>query len=98
MTLTPEQLRSHGWFGSDRMSGLRAFGHRSRMRQLGVAPEEYAGKPIIAILNTWSEMNGCHMHLRERAAQIKRGVLEAGGFPIEFPVATLSESFSTNTA
>src|SRR6201999_2427462 len=97
VTKSPEQLRSHGWFGSDRMAGLRAFGHRSRMRQLGVAPEEYLGKPIIAILNTWSEMNGCHMHLRERASQVKRGVLEAGGFPIEFPVATLSESFQKPT-
>ena len=78
MTKTPEELRSFSWFGSDRTSGLRAFGHRSRMRQLGYAPEEHLGKPIIAILNTWSEMNGCHMHLRERAAQVKRGVLEAG--------------------
>ncbi len=97
MTKTPEELRSFSWFGSDRTSGLRAFGHRSRMRQLGYAPEEHLGKPIIAILNTWSEMNGCHMHLRERAAQVKRGVLEAGGFPIEFPVATLSESFQKPT-
>ncbi len=97
MTRTPEQLRSHNWFGSERTSGLRAFGHRSRMRQLGVTPEEHLGKPIIAILNTWSEMNGCHMHLRERAGQVKRGVLEAGGFPVEFPVATLSESFQKPT-
>jgi dihydroxyacid dehydratase/phosphogluconate dehydratase len=97
VTKTPEELRSFNWFGSDRTSGLRAFGHRSRMRQLGYAPDEHLGKPIIAILNTWSEMNGCHMHLRERAAQVKRGVLEAGGFPIEFPVATLSESFQKPT-
>jgi dihydroxy-acid dehydratase len=97
VTKTPEQLRSHNWFGSERTSGLRAFGHRSRMRQLGVTPGEHLGKPIIAILNTWSEMNGCHMHLRERAGQVKRGVLEAGGFPVEFPVATLSESFQKPT-
>jgi dihydroxy-acid dehydratase len=97
VTKTPEELRSRNWFGTGQESGQRAFGHRSRMRQLGVEPEEYLGKPIIAILNTWSEMNGCHMHLRERAAQVKRGVLEAGGFPIEFPVATLSESFQKPT-
>ena len=93
----PEQLRSHGWFGSERMAGLRSFSHRSRMRQLGISAEEHLGKPIIAILNTWSEMNPCHMHLRERASQVKRGVLEAGGFPVEFPVATLSETFQKPT-
>lgn len=97
MTKTPEQLRSHGWFGGERMEGLRSFSHRSRMRQLGVAAEEHLGKPVIAILNTWSEMNPCHMHLRERAAQVKRGVLQAGGFPVEFPVATLSETFQKPT-
>ena len=97
MSKTPEQLRSHGWFGSERMGGLRSFGHRSRMRQLGISAEEHLGKPIIAILNTWSEMNPCHMHLRERASQVKRGVLEAGGFPVEFPVATLSETFQKPT-
>jgi dihydroxy-acid dehydratase len=94
---TPEELRSYRWFGGERTSGLRAFGHRSRMRQLGVDPEEHLGKPLIAILNTWSEMNPCHMHLRQRAEQVKRGVLEAGGFPVEFPVATLSETFQKPT-
>jgi dihydroxy-acid dehydratase len=97
MTKAPEDLRSYRWFGDATTSGLRAFGHRSRMRQLGVDPEEHLGKPLIAILNTWSEMNPCHMHLRERAAQVKRGVLEAGGFPVEFPVATLSETFQKPT-
>ena len=97
MTKTPEELRSYRWFGGERTSGLRAFGHRSRMRQLGVEPEEHLGKPLIAILNTWSEMNPCHMHLRQRAEQVKRGVLEAGGFPVEFPVATLSETFQKPT-
>ncbi len=93
----PEELRSYRWFGDARTSGLRAFGHRSRMRQLGVDPAEHLGKPLIAILNTWSEMNPCHMHLRQRAEQVKRGVLEAGGFPVEFPVATLSETFQKPT-
>jgi dihydroxy-acid dehydratase len=97
MTKAPEELRSFRWFGGERTSGQRAFGHRSRMRQLGVEAEEHLGKPLIAILNTWSEMNPCHMHLRERAEQVKRGVIEAGGFPVEFPVATLSESFQKPT-
>ncbi len=93
----PEELRSFGWFGGERTSGLRAFGHRSRMRQLGVEAEEHLGKPLILILNTWSELNPCHMHLRQRAEQVKRGVLEAGGFPVEMPVATLSETFQKPT-
>ena len=59
--------------------------------------DEHLGKPIIAILNTWSDINPCHMHLRERAQQVKRGVWQAGGFPLEFPVATLSETFQKPT-
>jgi len=97
VTKTPQELRSSGWFGDGPASSVRSFGHRSRMRQLGVDPQEHLGKPLIAILNTWSEMNPCHMHLRERAEQVKRGVLEAGGFPVEFPVATLSETFQKPT-
>ena len=93
----PEDLRSFRWFGGERTAGLRAFSHRSRMRQLGVDPEEHLGKPLIVILNTWSELNPCHMHLRQRAEQVKRGVLEAGGFPVEMPVATLSETFQKPT-
>ena len=89
-----EQLRSYGWFGGD---GMRAFSHGTRMRQLGANPEDYLGKPIIAIVNTWSELNPCHMHLRERAEQVKRGVWEAGGFPAEFGVASLSETFQKPT-
>jgi dihydroxy-acid dehydratase len=91
---SPEDLRSHRWFGGEH---LRAFSHRSRMRQLGHGAEEHAGKPFIAILNTWSDINPCHMHLRERAEQVKRGVWQAGGFPLEFPVATLSETFQKPT-
>jgi dihydroxy-acid dehydratase len=97
---TPQQLRSYRWFGGDGPAGeagLRAVGHRSRMRQLGVSADEHLGKPVIAILNTWAEINPCHMHLRERAQQVRRGVLEAGGFPFEFPVATLSETFCKPT-
>ncbi len=62
-------------------------------RQLGIGADEMAGKPVIGILNTWSDINPCHMHLRERAQAVKRGVWEAGGYPVEMPVATLSETF-----
>jgi len=94
MTRTPEELRSNAWFGGE---GMRAFSHRSRMRQLGLGSQEHLGKPVIAILNTWSDINPCHMHLRERAEQVKRGVWQAGGFPVEFGVATLSETFQKPT-
>ncbi len=87
-------LRSAAWFTG---GGLRAFSHRSRLRQLGIGAAEHEGKPVIAILNTWSELNPCHMHLRERAEQVKRGVWEAGGFPAEFGVSTLSETYCKPT-
>ncbi|GAB3363079.1 L-arabinonate dehydratase [Amycolatopsis echigonensis] len=90
----PEDLRSHRWFGGD---DLRNFSHRTRARQLGYEPEEHLGKPVIGILNTWSDINPCHQHLRERAEQVKRGVWQAGGFPLEFPVATLSETYQKPT-
>jgi dihydroxy-acid dehydratase len=93
----PEDLRSHRWFGAARTDGVRQFSHRSRARQLGIAEDEVNGKPLIAILNTWSGINPCHMHLRDRAENVKRGVLEAGGFPVEMPVATLSETFQKPT-
>ena len=76
---------------------MRAFSHGTRMRQMGADPADYEGKPIIAIVNTWSELNPCHMHLRERAEQVKRGIWEAGGFPAEFGVASLSETFQKPT-
>ena len=94
MRRTPETLRSATWFGP---TSLRSFGHRSRMRQMGVGAAEHAGKPVVAILNTWSELNPCHMHLRERAEQVKRGVWQAGGFPVEFGVSTLSETYCKPT-
>jgi dihydroxy-acid dehydratase len=90
-------LRSHRWFGSARTDGVRQFSHRSRARQLGIGDDEIDGRPVIGILNTWSGINPCHMHLRERAEQVKRGVLEAGGFPVEMPVSTLSETFQKPT-
>jgi dihydroxy-acid dehydratase len=80
--------RSQRWFAPD---DLRSFGHRSRLKGMGWSDEDYQGKPIIAILNTWSDLNTCHSHLRERAESIKRGVWQAGGFPVEIPVLSLSE-------
>jgi dihydroxy-acid dehydratase len=99
---TARQLRSYRWFGEGpgagpEWGGLRALGHRSRMRQLGLAAADHLGKPFIAILNTWAEINPCHMHLRERAEQVRRGVWQAGGVPLEFGVATLSETFCKPT-
>ncbi len=91
---TPEELRSHRWYG---VNDLRSFGHRSRTAQMGFSREEYAGKPVIAILNTWSEMNPCHTHFKQRVEEVKRGIWQAGGFPIELPVQTLSEPFQKPT-
>ena len=91
---SPEEFRSHQWYGTE---GLRSFSHRARTRQLGYLPEEHLGKPVIAILNTWSDINPCHVHLRDRAQAVKRGVWQAGGFPLEFPVSTLSETFQKPT-
>jgi dihydroxy-acid dehydratase len=86
----PEDLRSHRWLG---VQDLRAFGHRSRLRQIGYDAEDWGGKPVIGIVNTWSDINPCHAHLRSRAEDVKRGVLQAGGFPIELPALSLSEPF-----
>ncbi|MCE2946746.1 MAG: dihydroxy-acid dehydratase [Betaproteobacteria bacterium] len=85
---TREQLRSWRWFGT---GDTRGFSHRSRMQQVGVRREEVMGRPIIGIVNTWSEISTCHLHLRERAESVKRGVLAAGGFPIEMPALSLGE-------
>jgi dihydroxy-acid dehydratase len=95
MKRTPEQLRSHRWFGPDT---LRAFGHRSRIKQMGYALEEFQGRPVIAILNTWSDIACCHTHLRDRAEQVRRGVWSAGGFPLEIPVTSLAEQFQKPSA
>ena len=85
---SPEELRSYRWFGPD---DLRAFGHRSRAMQMGYGHEDWAGKPIIAIINTWSDLNKCHSHFKQRVDDVKRGVLQAGGFPLELPAISFSE-------
>jgi dihydroxy-acid dehydratase len=76
---------------------LRGFGHRSRMKQMWYSARDWEGKPVIGILNTWSDLNTCHSHFRERAEEVKRGVWEAGGFPLEVPVMSLSEIFMKPT-
>src|SRR5947207_2959309 len=86
----PEELRSHRWYGA---KDLRAFGHRSRTAQMGYDRSDYAGKPVIAIINTWSDINPCHAHFKQRVEEVKRGIWEAGGFPVELPAMTLSEVF-----
>ena len=91
---TPTDLRSHRWFGKD---DVRSFGHRSRVRQQGFGAEDMTGKPVIAILNTWSDANPCHAHFRQRAEEVKRGVWQAGGFPMEMPVLSLGETFMKPT-
>ncbi|MFN0183126.1 MAG: L-arabinonate dehydratase [Aquabacterium sp.] len=86
---TPADLRSARWFAPD---DLRSFGHRSRVMQMGYGPADFMGKPVIAIVNTWSDANQCHAHFKQRVEDVRRGVLQAGGFPIELPAISLSES------
>ena len=90
MTLKPEELRSHRWFGVETM---RSANHRSRLMQLGFGQPEFRGKPVIGIINTWSDLMHCHGHFRERAQDVKRGVWQAGGLPMEIPAMALPEVF-----
>jgi dihydroxy-acid dehydratase len=90
----PEELRSHRWYG---VKDMRSFGHRSRTAQMGYRREEYAGKPVIAIINTWSDINPCHTHFKQRIEEVKRGIWQAGGFPIEMPAISLSEPMQKPT-
>jgi dihydroxy-acid dehydratase len=91
---SPTELRSHRWFGRD---DLRSFTHRSRTKQAGFTTDDWAGKPVIAILNTWSDANSCHAHFRQRAEEVKRGVWQAGGFPLEMPVLSVGETYMKPT-
>ena len=85
---TLAELRSRRWFADQ---GMRGFAHRQRMQQQGVRREDLMDRPIIAIINTWSDLSPCHAHLRERAEAVKRGILLAGGFPVELPAMSLGE-------
>ncbi len=86
----PKTLRSARWFAPD---DLRSFGHRSRFMQMGYGPEDWTGKPIIGIINTWSDMQPCHAHFKQRVEDVKRGVFQAGGFPVELPALSLAEMY-----
>ncbi len=94
MKKKPEDLRSHRWYG---VKDLRSFGHRSRTAQMGYHRSDYAGKPVIAIINTWSDINPCHSHFKQRVEEVKRGIWQAGGFPVEMPAMSLSEPFQKPT-
>ena len=89
-----KNLRSANWFAPD---NLRAFGHRSRARQMGWSDDDF-GRPVIAIINTWNELNTCHTHFPERVADIKRGIIEAGGVPVELPAISLGEQLMKPSA
>jgi dihydroxy-acid dehydratase len=90
----PEDLRSHRWYGA---KDMRSFGHRSRTAQMGYDANDYAGKPVIGIINTWSDINPCHTHFKQRVEDVKRGIWSAGGFPVELPAMSLSEPFQKPT-
>ena len=85
----PKQLRSQRWLGRN---DFRSFNHRSRVMQMGYDAKDWEGKPLIAIVNNWSDYNPCHMHFKQRVDDVKRGVLQAGGFPLEIPTVSLGEN------
>jgi len=89
------ELRSQRWFGA---TDLRSFGHRSRMMQMGYALDDFMGKPVIGIINTWSDLAQCHTHFPERVKDIKRGIWQAGAFPVELPALSLSEQYVKPTS
>jgi len=88
-------LRSQGWFGR---TGKDGFIYRAWMKNQGIPDEEFRGKPVIGICNTWSELTPCNAHFRELAESVKKGVIAAGGFPVEFPVMSLGETLIKPTA
>lgn len=83
------KLRSQRWFAR---GDFRSFNHRSRLMQMGYDPQDWEGKPLIAVVNNWSDFNPCHMHFKQRVEEVKRGVLQAGGFPLELPTVSLGEN------
>ncbi len=92
---TPESLRSLRWYGPD---DLRSFGHRSRTKQMGLHRDEFVGKPVIGIINPWNELNTCHTHFPQRVQDVKRGIYQVGGFPVELPAMSLGEQLMKPTA
>ncbi len=94
-TSSDKKLRSQAWFGKMNKDG---FIHRSWMKNQGLPHHLFDGRPVIGICNTWSELTPCNAHFRELAEYVKKGVYEAGGFPVEFPVMSLGESNLRPTA
>ena len=90
-----QKLRSHDWFGRKDKDGII---YRSWMKNQGMPPDHFDGRPVIGICNTFSELTPCNAHFREHAESVKRGVLEAGGFPVEFPIMSLGETLLKPTA
>jgi L-arabonate dehydrase len=88
-------FRSRGWFGR---KGKDGFIYRAWMKKAGIPPHAFDGRPVIGICNTWSELTPCNSHFRDLAEHVKRGVYEAGGFPVEFPVMSLGETLMKPTA
>ena len=89
MPIEYEALRSARWLAQD--DEQRSWNHRSRIMQMGYGADDWSGKPVIALINTWSDINQCHAHFRDRVEDVKRGVYQAGGFPLELPAISLSE-------
>jgi dihydroxy-acid dehydratase len=85
-----KDLRSSRWFSPD---DVRSFGHRSRAMQMGYSKEDWENKPLIGIINTWSDIQPCHSHFKQRVEDVKRGVFQSGGFPIELPAISLAEMY-----
>jgi L-arabonate dehydrase len=90
-----EKLRSQNWFGK---TGKDGFIYRAWMKNQGMPDDMFDGRPVIGICNTWSELTPCNAHFRDLAESVKRGVYEAGGFPVEFPVMSLGETLIKPTA
>jgi dihydroxy-acid dehydratase len=90
-----KRLRSQDWFGKE---GKDGFLYRAWMKNQGIPADFFEGKPVIGICNTWSELTPCNAHFRDLAESVKKGVLEAGGFPVEFPVMSLGETLIKPTA
>ena len=95
MSKSPVKLRSAEWFGTADKNG---FMYRSWMKNQGIPDHEFQGKPVIGICNTWSELTPCNAHFRKLAEHVRRGIIEAGGFPVEFPVFSNGESNLRPTA
>ena len=85
-----KDLRSFRWFAPN---DVRSFGHRSRAMQMGLDKDDWENKPLIGIINTWSDIQPCHIHFKQRVEDVKRGIFQSGGFPLELPAISLAEMY-----